>query len=106
MYGGGIYSEEKCIVCGKTLKDNFRDGLTCPDHPQIRASKFRVQIKGVKRRFSNYADAYGFLISRREQVKDQTFDARDWAADRPLGDAAYLWPKAYESASALDRGHV
>lgn len=23
-----------------------------------------------------------------------------------LGDAAYLWPKAYESASALDRGHV
>jgi integrase len=83
-YGGGIYTNEKCFICGSILKDNLRDGLICPDHPKVRATKFRVHFKGVKKRFSSYDDAYGFLITLRGKYKENSFDKRDYSADQPL----------------------
>lgn len=41
-----------------------------------------------------------FRISHLKDATIRRLDAQE------LGDAAYLWPKAHESASALDRGHV
>jgi len=29
---GGIYSDEKCYICGKNLKDNRKDAVLREDH--------------------------------------------------------------------------
>ncbi len=69
----------------KNLKDNYRNALECPDHPEYKATKMRVHFKGVKKRFENYSDAYGFLITLRGKEKEGDFDVRDYSADKPLG---------------------
>jgi hypothetical protein len=84
MFGGGIYTSQKCTICGKNLKDNYRNAVECSDHPEFKADKIRVHFKGVKRRFENYSDAYGFLITLRGKDKEGEFDQRDYSADKPL----------------------
>ena len=85
MFGGGIYTSQKCPLCGKNMKDNYKNALECPDHPEFKVDKMRVHFKGVKRRFENYSDAYGFLITLRGKDKEGEFDKRDYSAEKPLG---------------------
>ena len=44
---GGIYSNQKCPICGSTFKDNRRNNLICLQHPQIHPTKYEVLFRGV-----------------------------------------------------------
>ena len=72
---GGIYSDEKCPVCGNKLKDNKENGCVCPDHPQVYARTMSVRFKQTHQRFSNYEKAAQFLYHLRFDVKN--YDPRD-----------------------------
>lgn len=85
MRGGGIYSEERCFICGARLKDNFKDACACPAHPQVKATKLRIHFKGVKKRFKTYADAWEFLNGLRFRDSEGDFDVRDYQRANPLG---------------------
>jgi len=37
---GGIYSDQRCPLCGGVYRDDGRRGLSCPAHPQQRATAF------------------------------------------------------------------
>ena len=54
--------------------------------------------------FLNYGVVRGAIASKNRLARQ--CEAGEVPIASELGDAAYLWPKAYESASALDRGHV
>ncbi len=82
---GGIYSDEKCPVCGSGLIDNHRDGLACPVHPKMRASHFKAKFGRLYKRFSDYSAAQRFLTGVRFKTDEHTFDARDYQRDNPLG---------------------
>ncbi len=85
---GRIYSDQKCLVCGKTLHhDDRRRGLFCKFHPDQEATKrFRVIFgRQVERRFRNYRLAERFLDGLRYEVDKGTFDSRDYKSDNPLG---------------------
>ena len=58
---GGIYSDQRCPFCGSRLKDNRKNGVVCPVHPDQVATKFRVYFKGVRKRFGSYAEASRFF---------------------------------------------
>lgn len=79
---GGIYSDQRCI-CGKTLKDTGKS-LSCPDHPQFKATRFKVKFSGLTKRFKQYEDAARFLTGVRFKTDEQTFDIRDYQRDNPL----------------------
>ena len=40
---GGIYSDQRCIVCGAKMRDTGRD-VSCSVHPQVKATRFRVKF--------------------------------------------------------------
>lgn len=82
---GGIYSRQKCPICGGTFRDDGRKALTCPRHPDQRASQFAVVFKGIYRRFHDYDDAYRFLSGVRFKTDEGSFDRRDYQKDEPLG---------------------
>jgi integrase len=82
---GGIYSDQRCSVCGSRLKDNRKNGLVCPNHPDQGATRFRVYFKGVTRRFGGYAEASRFLTGLRFKTDEDTFDPRAYKRDNPLG---------------------
>lgn len=79
---GGIYSDERCI-CGKALKDNGRS-LSCPDHPQFKATSFKVKFGGITKRFKAYNAADVFLNGVRHETNRRTFDERNYHKDNPL----------------------
>ena len=81
---GGIYSSQKCLICGGSFNDDGRRGLFCPNHPEQRASKFRVHFGKVKRRFQNYNDAQRFLTGLRFKTDEESFDVRDYSREKPL----------------------
>ena len=80
---GGIYSNEKCPVCGGGFRD-FGNALICPIHPKCRASRFKVKFGKVIKRFKNYGEAFRFLTGVRYETDRQTFDERDYRRDNPL----------------------
>ena len=82
---GGIYTDEKCPLCGELLKDNNKNALCCKNHPEYRAVKLRVKFKGVSRRFKEYEKASRFLNGLRFKYDENDFDERDYRKDRPLG---------------------
>ena len=82
---GGIYSNEKCLVCGSNFKDDGRAGLYCPHHPQCRASRFLVMFGGICKRFRSYDAAHRFLTGVRFKTDEATYDERDYRKDNPLG---------------------
>ena len=82
---GGIYTDQKCPICGSTLKNNHRNALACPKHREQKATRFRVYFKGVTRRFSSYAEASRYLNYLRFKVDEGTFDKRDYMRGNPLG---------------------
>lgn len=83
---GGIYSDEKCPVCGGGLRDNGRNAVCCPKHPKHRASRFIVRFgRSIKKRFSDYAEASRFLNGLRFKTDEGSFDSREYQSGDPLG---------------------
>ena len=84
---GGIYSDQRCPVCGSKFRDNGKNGLVCPSHPGQRATKLRVKFgRKIRRRFANdYAGASRFLNGLRFKHDEGTLDPRDYQPDNPLG---------------------
>ncbi|MGL1932202.1 MAG: site-specific integrase [Desulfotalea sp.] len=74
---GGIYSEQKCPLCGASLKDDGRKKVSCPKHHQQVASNLRVHFGKVKRRFKSYQETQHFLTGLRYKTDEYSFDARD-----------------------------
>ena len=70
---GGIYSDQKCAVCGGTLKDDGRKALACPLHPQSQATLFKVKFRGIYRRFRSYENAQRWLTGLRFEQTDLGF---------------------------------
>ena len=82
---GGIYSDEKCPVCGGKFTDNHFNALACLSHPKCRASSFVVRFGSLTKRFKAYSDASRFLNGLRFKTDEATFDERDYKKDNPLG---------------------
>jgi integrase len=82
---GGIYSDQRCSICGNKLRDNSKSVVSCPIHPQIIATKLRVKFRGVSRRFENYSEATRFLTGLRFKIDEGVFDAREYRQHNPLG---------------------
>jgi integrase len=82
---GGIYTDQKCSICGQALKDDGRRALTCREHPEQRATQYRVHFCKVKRRFQSYQEAQRFLTGLRFKTDESTFDFRDYAQGKPFG---------------------
>lgn len=80
---GGIYSDEKCPICGGKYRD-FGNALCCPIHPKCKASSFKVKFGDITKRFKSYGEAARFLIGLRFKTDENTFDARDYKKDNPL----------------------
>jgi integrase len=100
---GGIYSDEKCKVCGSTLADNHRSALSCPNHPEEHATRFKVIFRSITRRFKSYESAQRFLTGLRYKVDEESFDPRDYRKDNPLGfvTLAEKWLKLKEQKVKL-----
>lgn len=81
---GGIYSDEKCPVCGSAFHD-FGSALRCPQHPKCRATRFKVIFGKITKRFQSYDEAFRFLTGLRFKTDEATFDERDYRKDNPLG---------------------
>ena len=81
---GSIHSDQRCPNCGSRFVDNRINGLVCPHHPDIRASRFRVYFKSVSRRFKSYEEAFRFLTGLRYETDRGTYDHRDYKRDLPL----------------------
>ena len=84
---GGVYSDQRCAICKGPFKDNGRDGLVCPNHPEQRATRFKVKFgRAICRRFGgDYKAAQRFLNGLRYKHDEGTFDVRDYKSDNPLG---------------------
>jgi len=82
---GGIYSNQKCPLCGSKFKDDAKRGLICPEHSDQHATRFIVKIKGIWTRFKSYEEAQRFLTGIRYKIDEGTFDERDYKRDNPLG---------------------
>lgn len=84
---GGIYTRERCPLCGDRFIHIEPRGIFCLNHKEkISPTSYAVKYPpGIYRRFSNYQDAYRFLINLRYQTDHGTFDERDFRADMPLG---------------------
>lgn len=83
---GGIYSDQKCTVCGGPLRDNGRTGVSCPIHKKQMATRFIVRFgREVKKRFSDYSEASRFLNGLRFKTDEGSFDAREYQSGDPLG---------------------
>lgn len=82
---GGIYSREKCLLCGRNLRDTGR-GMACPEHPrQLGNRGIYVKVAGITKRFNtDYAGAMRFLTGIRFKKDEGSFDRRDYASERPL----------------------
>ena len=81
---GGIYSSEKCPICGSLFKD-MGNNLACPNHKNIRASRLFVKFGCILKRFRSYKIAQRFLNGLRFKTDELTFDERDYKRNNPLG---------------------
>lgn len=81
---GGIYSSEKCPVCGSLFKD-AGNSLICPNHKNIRATRLFVKFGTILKRFKSYEQAQRFLTGLRFKTDENTLDERDYKRNNPLG---------------------
>ncbi|MGD0277433.1 MAG: hypothetical protein ABSB79_15525 [Syntrophales bacterium] len=81
---GGIYSDERCPVCGGSFKDTGRF-LACPKHPNCKATLHKVIFGAITKRFRSYNDSDRFLTGVRFKTDESTFDERDYRKNNPLG---------------------
>ncbi|HOD34416.1 MAG TPA: site-specific integrase [Syntrophales bacterium] len=82
---GGLYSSQRCGVCGGLLKNNNKNALSCLVHPDQKATSIRVKFQGVHRRFRSYSEAERFLVGLRYKSDEGTFDAKDYKKENPMG---------------------
>jgi integrase len=82
---GGIYSDERCPLCGGVFIDNHLNALVCSTHPGCRAGSFKVKFLGLTKRFRSYDAANRFLTGVRFKTDEDTYDARDYRQGNPLG---------------------
>jgi integrase len=82
---GGIYSDERCPICGGVFIDNHVNALICPTHPRCRAGSHKVKFGALTKRFRSYDTAARCLIGFRFKTDENTFDERDYKRDNPLG---------------------
>jgi hypothetical protein len=84
---GGVYSDERCPICGGLFRDTGKF-LACSQHPKQRPTRYRVRFraesKTVQHRFPSYEDAERFLTGIRFKTDEKTFDARDYQRENPL----------------------
>lgn len=80
---GGIYSDERCLICGGSFRDTGRS-LACPEHPQCRATRHKIIFGSITKRFKSYEDADRFLNGVRFKTDEKTFDCKDYQKDNPL----------------------
>ena len=81
---GGIYSRDKCPVCGSQFVD-VGNALICPNHKNARATRFYVKFDTIYHRFQSYQNASRFLTGLRFKTDENTIDARDYKRNNPLG---------------------
>lgn len=83
---GGIYSSDRCPICGGRMVDNHTNAVVCPEHPEQHARSLRVQFKGVDKRFKdNYKAASKTLTGWRYKWDEGIWDERDYRKDNPNG---------------------
>lgn len=81
---GGIYSSEKCSICGGSLRD-MNGYIGCPLHKQVKSIKLFVRFDNIFKRFKTYEKAARFLNGLRFKTDESTYDERDYRRDNPLG---------------------
>ena len=81
---GGIYSDEKCPICGSRFKDTGKN-LACPNHPEIETTALKVKFGDLCHRTDSYVEASRTLTGWRFKTDEGTFDQRDYKKDNPLG---------------------
>ena len=83
---GGIYSDQKCPLCGGRYTDDGKRGLLCKNHPAQRATSFKVIfIKGLTRRFKTYEEAQQFLFGLRFEYAKGKYDPSEYKKDKSIG---------------------
>lgn len=82
---GGIYTNQHCALCGEQLRHFEPNGIWCPNHPQIHATRMVVRFGNLTRNFSDYRIAYRRLTGYRYEEDRGTFDIRDHRVEEPLG---------------------
>jgi integrase len=81
---GGIYSDERCPICGGIFRDNG-NSLSCMNHPKCKAANHKVIFGKITKRFKSYLEAARFLTGLRFKTDENTFDDRDYRKNNPLG---------------------
>ena len=82
---GGIYTRQKCAICGGVLNKKIKDGIVCPNHPEVRASRFIVKFKKTFLNFKTFHMADKYLTGLRFKTDEGSYDERDYKRDNPLG---------------------
>ncbi|HDS05781.1 MAG TPA: hypothetical protein ENN95_01945 [Deltaproteobacteria bacterium] len=82
---GGIYSRQRCPVCGNVFNHKVKDGLVCAQHPTARATRFIVKFKKTFLNFKEYSEAERFLTGLRWSSDQKVYDRRDYQKSNPLG---------------------
>lgn len=81
---GGIYSDEKCPICGSRFKDTGKN-LACPNDPEIETTALKVKFGDLCHRTDSYLEASRVLTGWRFKTDEGTFDKRDYKKNNPLG---------------------
>lgn len=81
---GRIYADERCPMCGSTLKSKEPIGLYCQADEShfFYTGRCRVVFDNNSAWFDSYFGAYKRLIKLRGDVEDGTYDARDYCSRR------------------------
>lgn len=112
---GAIYSDEKCSVCGGALRDNGKDAVACPVHPQTKSDKLFVRFgREIKKRFTPntcgssqpYALAHQFLHGLRSEVTRGKFDRREYIPNSPLAFSTIVSPYLEDRERDVARGEL
>ena len=83
---GNIITTERCVICSLVLRhDDRRNGLFCPEHPQVSAVKIFIVRFGryIQKQFNSYDKAAQFLNGLRFKTSEGSFDLKDYSADKP-----------------------
>jgi len=82
---GGIYSSQRCPICGGKFRSFEPVGMWCPDHPDQRPTRMRVKFGEINKNIHDYTQAYKYLNGVRYETDMGKFDIRDHQRDNPLG---------------------
>lgn len=79
---GGIYSDERCPVCGGVFTDNGKS-LICTAH-KTKATRFKAKFGKICKRFRSYEAADRFLTGVRFETDQGKYDEKDYLKNNPL----------------------